>query len=90
MIRDEVSGAAGQVLSQYQNLGAIQTSGIDANLNWRADVADLGLASIPGSLVDERFVHEAVRVQGAGILDADSAGERQARWRVAACSTGAR
>ena len=50
LIRDEVSGAAGQVLSQYQNLGVIKTSGIDANLNWRADVADLGLASIPGAL----------------------------------------
>jgi iron complex outermembrane recepter protein len=50
LIRDEVSGAAGQVLSQYQNLGAIKTSGIDANLSWRADVADLGLASIPGAL----------------------------------------
>ncbi|MBK9251521.1 MAG: TonB-dependent receptor [Proteobacteria bacterium] len=50
LIRDETNGAAGQVLSQYQNLGIIRTSGIDANLNWRADVADLGLESIPGAL----------------------------------------
>ena len=50
IIRDEVSGAALQVNSQYRNLGMIETSGLDLNLNWRAALADIGLGSLPGSL----------------------------------------
>ncbi len=37
-----------QVLSQYQNLGTIKTDGVDVNLNWRAALEDIGLASLPG------------------------------------------
>lgn len=48
--RDAVSGAVTEIRSQYQNLGTIETSGIDANLNWRAQLADMGLASLPGAL----------------------------------------
>ena len=48
--RDRVSGSALEVLSQYQNLGIIQTSGLDANLNWRSELADIGMQSLPGSL----------------------------------------
>jgi outer membrane receptor protein involved in Fe transport len=46
--RDENTGAALQVLSQYQNLGLIKTDGLDVNLNWRAALEDIGLASLPG------------------------------------------
>jgi outer membrane receptor protein involved in Fe transport len=50
IVRDETSGAALQVLSQYENLGIIQTSGIDMAFDWRAGLADLGLARIPGNV----------------------------------------
>ncbi|MES2605913.1 MAG: TonB-dependent receptor [Pseudomonadota bacterium] len=50
IVRDERSGAAAVVNSQFQNLGLIETSGVDANLNWRAGFDDMGLESIPGSL----------------------------------------
>jgi iron complex outermembrane recepter protein len=48
--RDDVSGAAGEVGSQYLNLGVIETSGLDLNLNWAAGLADLGMGSLPGNL----------------------------------------
>jgi outer membrane receptor protein involved in Fe transport len=48
--RDENTGAVQQVLSQYQNLGLIKTRGLDVNLNWRASLEDLGMASAPGRL----------------------------------------
>jgi outer membrane receptor protein involved in Fe transport len=50
IIRDERTGAAMQVVSQYENLGIIETSGVDLNLDWRAALADLGLQSLPGNL----------------------------------------
>ncbi len=50
IVRDERSGAASVVNSQYQNLGLIKTTGVDANLNWRAALADIGITRIPGSL----------------------------------------
>src|SRR5690606_27890944 len=43
IVRDDVSGAAMLVNAQFQNLGMIETSGVDANLSWRANIADLGL-----------------------------------------------
>jgi iron complex outermembrane recepter protein len=49
IVRDDVSGAASYVNSQYQNLGIIQTSGLDVNLNWQAMLADLGMTSLPGA-----------------------------------------
>jgi iron complex outermembrane recepter protein len=48
--RDDVSGAASEVGSQYLNLGVIETSGLDVNLNWAAGLADLGMESLPGNL----------------------------------------
>jgi outer membrane receptor protein involved in Fe transport len=50
IVRDDQTGAVMQVLSQYQNLGTIKTNGLDVNLNWRAALEDIGLASIPGRL----------------------------------------
>jgi iron complex outermembrane recepter protein len=49
IVRDEVSGVAQFVNSQFQNLGILETSGVDVNLNWRADLRDFGL-DMPGSL----------------------------------------
>ncbi len=47
--RDARTGAALQVSSPYLNLGLIQTSGVDANVNWRTALADIGLGSVPGN-----------------------------------------
>jgi len=48
--RDEVTGAAQLVNSQFQNLGILETSGFDANFSWSAALSDLGLERAPGSL----------------------------------------
>lgn len=50
IVRDATSGAALQVNSQYQNVGVVDTSGLDVALDWRAALADLGLARVPGTL----------------------------------------
>lgn len=50
ILRDETSGAALSVNSTYANTGAIETSGIDVALNWRANLADIGMPTLPGSL----------------------------------------
>jgi outer membrane receptor protein involved in Fe transport len=48
--RDDVTGAAGNILSTFQNTGTIDTSGIDVTFDWRASLADMGLESLPGTL----------------------------------------
>ena len=50
IFRDPVTGGRATVNSPYSNLGTIKTSGIDTQINWRANFADLGAASIPGAL----------------------------------------
>ena len=50
IVRDEISGAPTEVNAQFQNLGMIETSGVDANLNWRAGFADIGFENVPGML----------------------------------------
>jgi iron complex outermembrane recepter protein len=48
--RDGVTGGRVSVDAPYLNLGTLETQGIDAQINWRAAFADVGLASIPGTL----------------------------------------
>ncbi len=43
-------GTAASGYTVYTNLGYQQTDGVDAQLNWGADFADLGLQMIPGSI----------------------------------------
>ena len=50
IFRDPVTGGRATVDAPYSNLGTIETSGIDASFNWRADLADLGMESLPGAL----------------------------------------
>ncbi|MFO7288117.1 MAG: TonB-dependent receptor [Gammaproteobacteria bacterium] len=50
IVRDEVTGAALYVNSQFQNLGSIETSGLDMSFNWSAALADLGLDRATGRL----------------------------------------
>lgn len=42
------SGAAATMLLQYDNQATIKTAGIDVQLNWGANLADLGLEKVPG------------------------------------------
>jgi len=48
--RDTVSGAAQTTLVSYDNQARVRTSGVDFTVDWRADFADMGLASIPGGI----------------------------------------
>jgi outer membrane receptor protein involved in Fe transport len=50
IVRDATSGAALTVNSTYANTGTVDTSGLDVTLNWRAQLADLGLGDLPGAL----------------------------------------
>lgn len=74
IIRDENTGAALQVLSQYENLGIIETSGLDLSFDWRADMSDLGLARLPGGLsmnlsVTKLFSYKAQEFKTAPALE---------------------
>jgi iron complex outermembrane recepter protein len=48
--RDGVTGGRVSVDAPYLNLGSIETEGVDAQINWRAAFADMGLQVIPGTL----------------------------------------
>jgi outer membrane receptor protein involved in Fe transport len=48
--RDAITGAALVVDSTFDNVGVIETSGIDVALNWSSAFADMGVESLPGSL----------------------------------------
>ncbi len=48
--RNAGSGAEAPTTIQYDNLSTLWTSGVDFNLNWTFDLADVGLNSVPGSL----------------------------------------
>jgi iron complex outermembrane receptor protein len=74
IVRDEVSGAASFVRSTYANTGTQKTSGIDASLNWRAALADMGMPSLPGSLgmnvsYTKLFKFEAQEFAGGATVD---------------------
>ncbi len=74
ILRDDVTGAALSVNSTYENTGAIDTSGLDIQLNWRALVADMGLGNLPGSLsasvsFSKTFNFEAQDFVGGTVLE---------------------
>jgi outer membrane receptor protein involved in Fe transport len=48
--RSQQNGGSLTTLVSYDNQAKVKTSGIDFTVNWSADIADMGLASIPGSL----------------------------------------
>jgi outer membrane receptor protein involved in Fe transport len=50
LIRRNPSGATDTVIGQYTNIGFVQTSGIDATVDWHASLSDLGMGSAPGTL----------------------------------------
>ena len=48
--RDPTNGTPAKTLGSYQNVGTLNTSGVDLNVDWSADIADMGMASVPGAL----------------------------------------
>ena len=48
--RDPVTGDRLRVAAPYLNLGGIRTSGVDLQLNWRANLSDMGMEHVPGAL----------------------------------------
>jgi outer membrane receptor protein involved in Fe transport len=48
--RNQASGVNDTLRLAYDNLATISTSGIDVQMNWRADLADLGASKIPGNV----------------------------------------
>ena len=50
VFRNTGTGAQGPTGIQYKNLAAINTSGFDVQIDWGADLADMGLKSVPGAV----------------------------------------
>jgi outer membrane receptor protein involved in Fe transport len=50
VLRDTVSGAAQITLVSYDNQATVNTSGIDFTVDWRGNLSDMGLASMPGAI----------------------------------------
>jgi iron complex outermembrane receptor protein len=48
--RDPFDGRPSQSLLSYNNVGQIRFNGVDVALNWRAQLADLGLQAVPGAV----------------------------------------
>jgi iron complex outermembrane recepter protein len=48
--RDPTNGTPAKTTGSFQNVGTLKTSGVDLNVDWGADLADMGMASAPGSL----------------------------------------
>jgi outer membrane receptor protein involved in Fe transport len=72
--RDGVTGGRVSVDAPYSNLGAIHTSGLDFQFNWRSELADLGLQSVPGALslgvsVNYLFSYETQSVPGSVFIE---------------------
>src|SRR5690606_36289062 len=72
--RDDITGVASFVNSTYANTGTQETSGIDATLSWRAALADMGMASLPGFLsmnvaYTKLFEFKAQEFAGGGSVD---------------------
>jgi len=48
--RSQATGLPTTTLLQYTNQAAIATAGVDLQLNWMAQLADLGLRGVPGAI----------------------------------------
>jgi outer membrane receptor protein involved in Fe transport len=48
--RDPNNGTPAKTLTPFRNAGNLKTSGVDVNVDWAADLADMGMASLPGAL----------------------------------------
>ena len=50
IIRNPTTGNPDNTIGSYQNVGSLKTSGVDVNIDWSADLADMGMANAPGTL----------------------------------------
>ncbi len=73
--RNPGTGAEAPTTITYDNLATIKTSGVDVQVNWGADMTDLGLKSVPGAL------NLAVLVNWLDYFDTESApGQGVRHW----------
>lgn len=49
-VRNKGTGGITSTLVSYANQAWVKTSGVDFAFNWSADLADMGMANVPGSL----------------------------------------
>jgi iron complex outermembrane receptor protein len=50
ILREAVTGGNRTAINPYFNFSSLETEGVDVQLDWGAELADMGLASVPGSL----------------------------------------
>ncbi|MEO8316043.1 MAG: TonB-dependent receptor, partial [Pseudomonadota bacterium] len=48
--RDPINGTAETTIVSYDNQARVRTAGVDFTIDWRADLTDMGLGSLPGSI----------------------------------------
>ncbi len=70
--RDPGTGGITRAYIEYANQGRLQISGVDLSMRWSADMADLGLQSLPGSLsisTNMNFLLEQIQRYGVANID---------------------
>lgn len=72
--RDPTTGQITDIDTPYENLGMLSTDGLDIELNWDADLADLGLHWLPGrvqlqSNIGWSFSYDEQALKGSPIQD---------------------
>jgi outer membrane receptor protein involved in Fe transport len=87
--RDGVTGGRVSADAPYSNLGAIRTSGLDVQFNWRSDLSDLGLQSVPGALslglsVNYLFSYKTQSVPGSVFIENEGTLAQQGQFRYLA------
>lgn len=50
LLERDSSGLLQLIRTPYLNLGGLRTSGVDVQVDWSSDFADIGMASIPGGI----------------------------------------
>jgi iron complex outermembrane receptor protein len=70
--RDPGTGAITRAYIEYANQGRLQIEGVDISARWSADMADLGLGSLPGTLsinTNMNFLLEQTQRYGVANID---------------------
>jgi outer membrane receptor protein involved in Fe transport len=72
--RNEDTGAAGQVQGLFYNIGTRDISGVDVDVSWNAELANLGFDRIPGEIGVRTSINflaqwESTAVPGSATID---------------------
>jgi outer membrane receptor protein involved in Fe transport len=72
--RDRITGDRLRVDAPFLNIGGLETSGVDLQLNYRVNLSDLGFESLPGALTLNQLInylgkYETQASPGAPFLD---------------------